>query len=256
MKLLLAPLLILIATLLSRRWGNSFGGWLIALPLTSAPAAFLMAHEQGFQFARTAALGMLLATISQAMFVLAYAKASNTRGALFSFISGTIAFSLSTLILSQLHISPLVSFIFVIMVITFSLRIQKDKRSNETRSKSISLKWDLALRMIIAILVVFLITESAPIVGAHIAGLLSPYPILAAILAVFSHLGQGPVAARASLRGLLVGLFTPTIFFFIVVILITHIGFHSFIYAVIAALVFQYFSGRYLLDRTGRDAAA
>ena len=59
MKILIAPALIFVASLLGRRYGNSIGGWLIALPLTSAPVAYVLAHEQGLSFAQTAATGML-----------------------------------------------------------------------------------------------------------------------------------------------------------------------------------------------------
>jgi len=45
LKYLISPVLILIATLISRRWGNAIGGWLIALPLSSAPAAYLLAQS-------------------------------------------------------------------------------------------------------------------------------------------------------------------------------------------------------------------
>jgi hypothetical protein len=36
-KLIAAPLVILLATLAARRWGDAIGGWLVGLPLTSGP---------------------------------------------------------------------------------------------------------------------------------------------------------------------------------------------------------------------------
>ena len=59
LKLLLAPLLILLATLAGRRWGPAVGGWLAGLPLTSGPVSLILALEQGPEFAARAALGTL-----------------------------------------------------------------------------------------------------------------------------------------------------------------------------------------------------
>ena len=56
LKALLAPLLILLATLAGRRWGPGVGGWLAGLPLTSGPVSLILALEQGPEFAARAAL--------------------------------------------------------------------------------------------------------------------------------------------------------------------------------------------------------
>src|SRR2546427_679588 len=56
LKLLLTPLFILIITLIGRRWGSLVSGWLVGLPLTSAPVVLFLALEQGTAFASRAAL--------------------------------------------------------------------------------------------------------------------------------------------------------------------------------------------------------
>src|SRR5579872_1514179 len=40
LKLTVTPVLILTASLASRRWGESIGGWFVGLPLTSGPVCF------------------------------------------------------------------------------------------------------------------------------------------------------------------------------------------------------------------------
>jgi hypothetical protein len=64
-KVVVTPLLIGGASLAGRRWGHQLGGWLVALPLTSGPVAFLLATDHGADFAATAAVGMLAGTISR-----------------------------------------------------------------------------------------------------------------------------------------------------------------------------------------------
>ena len=54
LKLTLTPILILTASLASRRWGQAIGGWLVALPLTTGPVTFFLALEQGNSFAARA----------------------------------------------------------------------------------------------------------------------------------------------------------------------------------------------------------
>ena len=54
-------------------------------------------------------------------------------------------------------------------------------------------------------------TATAPMLGAQLTGLLSPYPVYAATLAAFAHRLEGPAAARAVLRGGIVGFRLPAL---------------------------------------------
>jgi len=72
LRILLAPALIGAASLAGRRWGPAVSGWLVGLPLTSAPVTFLLALEHGASFAASVSLGTLAGTISQAAFCLVY----------------------------------------------------------------------------------------------------------------------------------------------------------------------------------------
>ena len=56
-------------------------------------------------------------------------------------------------------------------------------------------RWDIPVRMVAATAVVVLITTLAPFLGSHLAGLLSPFPVFGAVVAVFAHRAHGPHAA-------------------------------------------------------------
>src|SRR5215467_6802389 len=73
LKLILTPILIGLASLVSRRWGPTVSGWLIGLPLTSAPVVLFLALELGTTFASRVAQGVILGVLSQAVFCLTYA---------------------------------------------------------------------------------------------------------------------------------------------------------------------------------------
>src|SRR5215467_7067551 len=66
LKLIVTPLLIAIATFVTRRWGPGVGGWLAGFPLTSAPVSVFLAFEQGPAFAAGAAVGTLLGLAAMA----------------------------------------------------------------------------------------------------------------------------------------------------------------------------------------------
>lgn len=249
MKILIAPFLILIASLLGRRWGNSVGGWLIALPLTSAPAAYLLAHDQGLEFAQKATVGMLTGTASQVLFALFYFYFAGKFGPAISLFAGIVGFAFATLILAWWNLAALPAFgvVLVSLLIGLVLISKSGYETNKTESKLPA--WDLPVRMAAATVVVYLITEFATFLGAHIVGLLSPFPIFAAVLAFFAHINHGANQAKSSLHGLLVGLFTPAIFFFTLSITLVESGYKAFAYATFIALTFQVISGRYLLQR-------
>lgn len=71
-KLVATPLLLLAASLAVRRWGESAGGFIVGLPLTSGPISLFLALERGPAFAQQATAGSLAATAAQAAFGLAY----------------------------------------------------------------------------------------------------------------------------------------------------------------------------------------
>jgi hypothetical protein len=93
--------------------------------------------------------------------------------------------------------------------------------------------------MVLATGVVLAITGLAPVIGAHLAGLLTPFPVFAAVLAVFTHRVHGGYAAGAVLGGLVLGLAAPAVFFLVLAVGLPSLGLTSFVPAVVAALVVQ-----------------
>src|SRR5512135_2342424 len=75
-KLVMTPVIIAAATLISRRWGERIGGLVIGLPLTSGPVSVFFALEQGRHFAAGAALGAILGLVPVAVFCAGYVQTS------------------------------------------------------------------------------------------------------------------------------------------------------------------------------------
>src|SRR5262249_34084685 len=100
--------------------------------------------------------------------------------------------------------------------------------------------WDLPLRMLAATTVVLLLTSLATGLGARLTGLLSPFPVYGATLAAFAHRLEGPAAAIAVLRGLLLGLFSFLAFFWVLAALLVPVGLAgAFAAAAVVALLVQ-----------------
>lgn len=239
LKLVLTPALIGIASLAGRRWGSSVSGWLVGLPLTSGPIAFFLALSSGLSFATAAAAGILIGTVSPAAFSLAYARLAHRHGWLPAFMAGCLAFGAATFAL-QFLLLP-IGFLYLIALAALALTLQLlPARATDTPIAAAPPRWDLPARMLVATAFVVLLTASAPALGPHLTGLLSPFPIYASILAIFAHRAQGPGAAVSVLRGLLLGLFAFASFFLILGTLLEPLGIGpTFVIAILVALLIQ-----------------
>ena len=107
LKLILTPLLIGLVSLAERRWGTRVGGWLVGLPLTSAPVSLFIVLELGTAFASHMAVGILLGLISQAAFCLTYAWLAFRLNWVGSWLIGWGCSGVSTLALEQVSVTAL-----------------------------------------------------------------------------------------------------------------------------------------------------
>ena len=214
LKLLLTPLLIGLTSLAGRRWGPRVSGWLIGLPLTSAPVALFLAFEQGRPFAAQAAQGILSGYTSLAAFCAAYAWLSFRAGWPACWLAGWSAFFAVTLLLSQalLPLAPTVALVASALLLTLWRWPREAALPGAPRTSA----WEIAARMVIGAGFVFLLTEAAPALGPRLSGLLSPLPIFATIFAIFTQRFQGAPAARRLLSGVIVSSFAAAIFFVVV----------------------------------------
>lgn len=103
LKVALTPALIAAATVLGRRFGQSFSGWLVGFPFTSAPVSLFLALEQGHAFAAAAAVGSVAGVLPQTAFALAYGR-SRSFGWGVALLFGTAAFAVAGLLLRLVEV--------------------------------------------------------------------------------------------------------------------------------------------------------
>jgi len=214
LKIVLVPILIGAVSLAGRRWGPAISGWLIGLPLSSAPITFFLALEQGTAFAAAAAHGTLMGLISASLFCLVYGRLSRRLGWIGSTLAGWATYLIVTAALEKISIPLVLSFVAVVAVIAIVLVMLPARRFE---AGAIAPPWwEIPLRMVAATSMVVAITAAAASLGPQLSGLLTPFPVYTTVLAVFTHAFQGSGAATGLLRGVQAGLFTFATFFFVV----------------------------------------
>lgn len=222
LKLVVTPGLIAAATLAGRRWGQSVGGWVVGLPLTTGPVAFFIALDHGEEFAAAAAVGSLAGAAAEAAFSLAYGWSARGRRWPLALLAGSGAYAAMAAALPRLSLGPLALYALVIGALALTLRLMP--AAGAGASPAPPPRWDLPARMVLATAVVLLLTGLAPRLGARLSGLLATYPLFAAILTAFGHRLQGAGAAISVLRGLLFGLFAFASFCLLLALCLVPLG--------------------------------
>jgi hypothetical protein len=239
LKLILTPALIGLVSLAGRRWGAFISGWLVGLPLTSGPIVFFLAIDHDPAFAAAASLGIMSGALSQATFCLAYSRACLRLRWSMALLLGLAAFGAVTVFFNVFR--PPIEWLFLTTVFGLSVIYRAMPPAGEVIVRVKPLPgWDIPARMIVATLFVIGLTEAAKHLGPHLTGLLSPFPLYALILAVFSQHFDGPPAAIRVLKEMVQGLFSFALFFLIVGEFIEKAGIGtSLLLAVVIALALQ-----------------
>lgn len=243
LKIIIAPALILGASYAGYKWGHAVSGWLVSLPLSSAPVILLLAFERGSVFASSSAEGVILGTASLSAFSLIYSVLSIRFkiGWFPSIVFGWLVFFLFAFILQSVELSLSAAFICVMGWLFLVVKLLPKPNSREIVSGTFT-KWTILVRIIAAMSLIFIITEYAPLLGPRLSGLLAPFPIYTSILTLSIHQSQGAANSVEFVRGGTTGLFTQVVFFLIVGNLIVSWGIGvAYTIAIVTSLVIHAF---------------
>ncbi len=202
-KLVVTPLLLVAASLAVRRWGETIGGLLIALPLTSGPISVFLALEHGPAFAAQATAGSLIATAAQALFCFAYSKLAPLGWAI-ALAGACATFAVVAGLLQQIPLPHIGLFLIAASAVLLAFNLLP--RLTIETGRLIPPWWDLPMRMLLIAGLVVGVTLIAPYVGAKTSGVLASFPFMTIILAVFTHRQIGHAAAQQLVRGVAAGL--------------------------------------------------
>jgi hypothetical protein len=243
-ELVVAPALVAASTLSGRRWGARAGGVVSAFPAIVGPVLLILALEHGHRFAARAANGTLLGLVALAAFTLVYARSAVAHSWRASLLAGWVCAGLAALAVgwaAQGAGSPA-----GLIVATLSLGVAFRAfptvpgapavgPAREPRSRAA-----IPARMALTAILVTLLAAAAGVLGPVVGGILAALPVLACVLAVFTHREAGAPAVVALLHGMLTGMAGFVIFCELVAVLIVPLGIAvAFIAATCAALTVQ-----------------
>jgi hypothetical protein len=212
-KILLAPSFVVGASLAARRFGARVGGLVAGLPVVAGPILLAYALAHGRTFAASAAAGTLLGLVSLIAFVVVYGRLASRWFWGASLISGWLAFAVATAAFSELSVPVSLALGLAgtaVLVGLASLPRAGASPSPQTPPPS----WDLPLRALCALALVLTLTAVAGWLGPQLSGLLAPFPIIATVLATFTHAQRGSDELLRLLRGLLSGFGAFAVFCF------------------------------------------
>jgi hypothetical protein len=213
LKLLVAPSLVALATLVSRRFGPVVGGWVVGFPIVAGPILLFFSIEQGPVFAAEAACSTLLGTVSLASFGLVYAWVAVRCRWVVSLLAGWAAFGLLTWLQSGRSVPAIVGLVAALLALRGTLALLPHLDS--APAAPVPGAWDIPVRMLATAGLVLGLTWAAGALGPGLSGLLTPFPVASTVLVAFAHHASGPTAAVRLLRGLLLGLQSFCVFCFV-----------------------------------------
>ncbi|MGD0454037.1 MAG: hypothetical protein ABSB69_10610 [Solirubrobacteraceae bacterium] len=203
-KLLLAPSFVVGASLAARRFGPRIGGLIAGLPVVAGPILLAYALEHGRGFAASAAAGTLLGLVSLIAFVVVYGRLA---GRVFwgaSMLAGWLAFAAATAVFSALSLPLGVALALAAVALALGLACLPQP-GGDPRLHVTPPSWDLPVRAACALALVLCLTAVAGWLGPQLSGLLAPFPIIATVLATFTHAQRGTDELLRLLRGLVSG---------------------------------------------------
>jgi hypothetical protein len=203
-KLLLAPAFVVGASLAARRYGARIGGLLGGLPIVAGPILLVYALAHGRAFAASAAAGTLLGLVSLIGFVVVYGRLAGRVRWPAAMLSGWLAFIAGTAIFSELSTAPGVALGLALLSLVIGFALLPRPRDGDV-PRPVQPAWDLPLRACCAMALVLTLTAIAGWLGPRLSGLLAPFPIIATVLATFTHSQRGAEEAVRLLRGMVLG---------------------------------------------------
>lgn len=223
-KIVGTPLLIVLLSLVARRFGAQGAGLLAGLPLASGPVAGLLVAAHGPLFGRTAANGILLGLLGAQAFIIAYALIAPRARWPRTTLAAFVAFGLVAVGAYALAPPP---YVVLPVVLAGLAAIQTALGPLDTRRVAgpTDQGWpDLLLRAVLATLLVVGLTGLSGLLGARLSGILAPIPVATALLAVFTHRTAGADAARNLLRGVAGGAYSFWAFFALLSVALGRVG--------------------------------
>ncbi len=235
-KLTVTPVLVGLASLIARRWGNTIAGLIAGLPLMTGPISLFLALEQGAAFTVAATTGILIALTAIAFYALAY-----TLAARFAPWPVSIIIAYAAYFLAAASIQPFITMQWQAIAsayIAIILAIVVIPRHRQPETPPRIPWWEIWLRMAATAAMIAMVTATASLMGPTWTGIIATIPVLGTVMAVFTHARWGTAAVTRFMRSMTLSFIAFITFFVVVASTLEHLSvWQTYTLATIVALI-------------------
>jgi hypothetical protein len=236
LRLLCAPLSVLLGTLAQRRFGHAVGGLIVGLPLLFLPFLWLIGHEYGVGFARAMTGSLLIAVTAEVALLWTFAFLAQRFSATRSVLGAVGAFALAAIVLRGAHVSLVLGTVLAVLSLTLALVLWP----RTTPSAHPQGKQRLVLRLMVSTVFTVVLISFAGHLGASLSGILDAIPLTSLMMAFFTRRESSAHGSSAFLRGVTRGSFSYVVAMFVLVEMWkAHNEFAAFGVSLVAALLVQ-----------------
>jgi len=207
-----------------------------SFPAIVGPVLLIGAHRHGASFAAQEATGTLLGLAALSGFALAYGRTALRASWPVSVAAGWAVAAATAGLVGAVGGNLLAGVVTAIG--SLALAHQGIPRTTLPQSWLEPPRGDLALRMAVTVLMVVSLAAVAGWLGPTTSGVLTALPVLACVLAAFTHARHGGAAATQLLRGMLSGMAGFVVFCLLVAAVVRDAGITVTFMAVTAAALF------------------
>jgi hypothetical protein len=209
LEILIAPVLVALATLAGRRWGAKAGGLVSAFPAVVGPVLLIIAQQRGDVAAARAASATLLGLVALSGFALAYARVARGTRWPASLAAGW-ACAIAAAAISGWALAgaglPAAFAAAVLSIAAARSALPRSVQQPHISPPQTRRRGDIVMRMALTAMLIALLTVASELFGPVVGGMLAALPVLASVLAVFTHRVHGSDATVGLLGGMLAGM--------------------------------------------------
>lgn len=238
-KFVLAPLCVVLVSMAGRRWGLAVAGALGSLPVVAIPILLVISLENGSAFGAEAAASAVMGLVALTAFVVVYGLVAQRFGPYVSLALGWSAFLVCIALLDFIPHAALPALVLACLSFVLGLKLLPAPRDFHL-APTPPPWWDLPLRALTALGLVVTISAVASLLGPKLSGLLTPFPIITAVLAAFTQVQGDSRQVILLFRGFLIGFYSYAVFCFVVAITVDAMPIGpSFLLGILASVVVQ-----------------
>ena len=213
LRIISAPLSVLLGTLAQRRFGHTVGGLVVGLPLLFLPFLWLVSHQYGFHFTRVMTCSLLVAVTAEVALLWTFAFLAQRYSATRALLGALGAFALAATVLKVAHVSFVLGTLLGVLSLALALVLwPRTKPSVHLEGKQ-----RLALRLAVSTVFTVVLISFAGRLGAGLSGILDAIPLTSLMMAFFTRRETSAEGSSAFLRGVTRGSFSYVVAMFVLV---------------------------------------